>query len=90
MVKIRLARHGSKKHPVYRIVVANSESPRDGRFIEQVGLYDPTRNPPLVKIDTVKINAWRAKGAQPTQTVQELLDKAVVDTAAETASAPPA
>ena len=76
MVKIRLARHGSKKHPVYRIVVASSESPRDGRFIEQVGLYDPTRNPALVQIDTVKINAWRAKGAQPTQTVQELLDKA--------------
>lgn len=85
MVKIRLARHGSKKHPVYRIVVAASASPRDGRFIEQVGLYDPTRNPALVKLDTVKINAWRAKGAQPTQTVQELLDKAT-----ETATATPA
>lgn len=85
MVKIRLARHGSKKHPVYRIVVADSASPRDGRFIEQVGLYDPTRNPALVKLDTVKINAWRAKGAQPTQTVQELLDKAT-----ETATATPA
>lgn len=86
MVKIRLARHGSKKHPVYRIVVASSASPRDGRFIEQVGLYDPTRNPALVKIDTVKINAWRAKGAQPTQTVQQLLEKA----AGETATATPA
>ena len=50
-VKIRLARHGSKKHPVYRIVVAHSESPRDGRFIDQIGLYDPTRSPAFVKID---------------------------------------
>ncbi|HEV7733001.1 MAG TPA: 30S ribosomal protein S16 [Candidatus Binatia bacterium] len=86
MVKIRLARHGSKKHPVYRIVVASSASPRDGRFIEQVGLYDPTRNPALVKLDTAKINAWRAKGAQPTQTVQELIEKQ----AGVTPAAPPA
>lgn len=86
MVKIRLARHGSKKHPVYRIVVASSASPRDGRFIEQVGLYDPTRTPAFVQIDTAKVAAWRAKGAQPTQTVQELLEKQ----ADATTAAPPA
>ena len=51
MVKIRLARHGSKKRPIYRIVVADSQSPRDGRFIDQIGLYDPTRAPALVRID---------------------------------------
>ncbi len=76
MVKIRLARHGSKKHPFYRIVVARSESPRDGRFIDQVGLYDPTRSPAFVQIDTEKLNAWRAKGAQPTPTVRQLIDQA--------------
>jgi small subunit ribosomal protein S16 len=76
MVKIRLARHGSKKHPFYRIVVAHSESPRDGRFIDQIGLYDPTRSPAFVQIDTEKMNAWRAKGAQPTPTVRQLIDQA--------------
>ena len=65
MVKIRLARHGSKKRPIYRIVVADSQSPRDGRFIDQIGLYDPTRVPALVKIDMAKLNAWRSKGARP-------------------------
>ena len=76
MVKIRLARHGSKKRPVYRVVVADSQSPRDGRFIDQIGLYDPTRVPALVDIDMAKLNAWRAKGAQPTLTVQQLIEKA--------------
>ena len=77
MVKIRLARHGSKKRPFYRIVVADSESPRDGRFIDQVGLYDPTRSPAFVRIDAAKVAAWRAKGAQPTQTVRQLIDQAI-------------
>ena len=77
MVKIRLARHGSKKRPVYRIVVADSASPRDGRFIAQIGLYDPSRSPVLVKIDAEKLAAWRAKGAQPTQTVRQLIDQAI-------------
>ena len=77
MVKIRLARHGSKKHPFYRIVVAHSESPRDGRFIDQVGLYDPTRTPAFVQIDAEKLAAWLAKGAQPTQTVAQLIDQAI-------------
>jgi len=76
MVKIRLARHGSKKHPVYRIVVANSESPRDGRYIEQVGLYDPTTDPVTVQLKSEKLQAWLAKGAQPTSTVAQLLRRA--------------
>ena len=75
-VKIRLSRHGSKKKPVYRIVVANSESPRDGRFIEQVGLYDPTRKPTLIDFKTDKLQAWLKKGARPTQTVAQLIRKA--------------
>ena len=74
-VKIRLARHGSKKKPVYRIVVAHSESPRDGRFIDQVGLYDPTRSPNLIQFQAEKLATWLKKGAQPTQTVAQLIRK---------------
>jgi len=81
MVKIRLARHGSKKKPFYRIVVAHSESPRDGRYIDQVGTYDPTRSPAAVHLDVEKLNAWRAKGAQPTSTVAQLLGKAAAPAA---------
>jgi small subunit ribosomal protein S16 len=77
MVKIRLARHGAKKHPFYRIVVANSESPRDGRYIEQVGTYDPAK--PDVRLNAEKLKRWRAKGAQPTQTVAQLIRQAGVD-----------
>jgi small subunit ribosomal protein S16 len=73
--KIRLARHGSKKKPVYRIVVAHSKSPRDGRFIEQVGLYDPTRSPVLIQFQAEKLAAWLKKGAQPSQTVAQLIRK---------------
>ena len=76
MVKIRLARHGAKKHPFYRIVVAHSESPRDGRYIEQVGTYDPTK--PEVKFQAEKLLKWRSKGAQPTQTVAQLIRQAGV------------
>jgi small subunit ribosomal protein S16 len=76
MVKIRLARHGGKKRPVYRIVVANSESPRNGRFIEQVGLYDPGAKPVKVEFKTAKLKAWLSKGAQPTQTVSQLIRRA--------------
>jgi small subunit ribosomal protein S16 len=79
-VKIRLARHGSKKKPLYRIVVANSESPRDGRYIEQVGLYDPTRSPSLVQFQTEKLAAWLKKGARPTETVAQLIRKAAAGT----------
>ena len=74
-VKIRLARHGSRKKPIYRIVVASSESPRDGRYIEQVGLYDPTRKPTLVQFRAEKLAAWLKKGARPTQTVAQLIRK---------------
>ncbi len=74
-VKIRLARHGSKKKPIYRIVVAHSESPRDGRFIDQVGIYDPSRAPSLVQFQAEKLAAWLKKGAQPTQTVAQLIRK---------------
>lgn len=76
MVKIRLARHGSKKHPVYRIVVADSESPRDGRYIEQVGLYDPSTDPATIRLKSEKLQAWLAKGAQPTSTVAQLIRRA--------------
>jgi small subunit ribosomal protein S16 len=84
MVKIRLARHGGKKRPIYRIVVANSESPRDGRFIEQVGLYDPTTKPVKIQFKTAKLAAWLSKGARPTQTVSQLMRRAGAH--AETAS----
>ncbi len=75
-VKIRLARHGSKKRPVYRIVVANSESPRDGRFIDQIGLYDPRREPALVEWKADKLAGWLARGARPTETVAQLIRRA--------------
>jgi small subunit ribosomal protein S16 len=72
-VKIRLARHGSKKRPFYRIVVATSEAPRDGRYIDQVGIYDPTRTPERVELKAEKLAAWIARGARPTQTVAQLI-----------------
>ena len=75
MVKIRLRRMGGKKAPFYRIVVADSRSPRDGRFIEEVGYYDPMKNPADVKLDAEKIQKWLANGAQPTETVKSILTK---------------
>ncbi|HIZ84483.1 MAG TPA: 30S ribosomal protein S16 [Firmicutes bacterium] len=75
MVKIRLRRMGAKKAPFYRIVVADSRFPRDGRFIEEIGTYDPTRNPAEVKVDGEKAKKWIANGAQPTDTVKALLKK---------------
>ena len=75
MVKIRLNRMGAKRQPFYRIVVADSRSPRDGRFIEIVGNYDPTKNPAIVNVDEEKIMAWIKNGAQPTDTVRSLLSK---------------
>lgn len=75
-VRIRLARMGTKKKPFYRVVVADSEAPRDGRFIEQVGYYDPTKEPALIKLDSDKIDQWMMRGAQPTQIVSQLLKKA--------------
>lgn len=73
-VKIRLARHGAKKHPVYRVVVADGRAPRDGRFIEQVGRYNPNTDPSEITLDMDKVNDWMAKGAQPTDTVVRLIN----------------
>ena len=78
MVKIRLRRMGSKKAPFYRVVVADSRFARDGRFIEEIGYYDPTKEPSVVKIDAEKAKQWLDNGAQPTDTVREILKKAAV------------
>jgi small subunit ribosomal protein S16 len=75
MVKIRLRRMGAKKAPFYRIVVADSRSPRDGRFIEQIGYYNPMTDPAEVVIDAEKATKWIQNGAQPTDTVRDLLKK---------------
>lgn len=72
-VKIRLRRMGAKKAPFYRIVVADSRYPRDGRFIEEVGYYDPTKEPSVIKVDAEKVEKWISSGAQPTDTVKALL-----------------
>ena len=78
-VKLRLARAGAKKKPFYKIVAADSRSPRDGKFIEQVGYYDPTRNPALTRIDMERLDHWLKVGAQPSRIVKELLHKARVN-----------
>ena len=75
MVKIRLTRTGRHYDASYRIVVADSRSPRDGRFIEQIGFYNPLTNPAEIKIDAEKAKTWLANGAQPTETVRSLLKK---------------
>lgn len=75
MVKIRLKRMGMKKHPFYRIVVADERSPRDGRFIEEIGYYNPMKQPADIKMDNEKAIDWMKKGAQPTDTVRVLLKK---------------
>ena len=72
-VKIRLKRIGAKKNPYYRVVVADSRSPRDGKFIEEIGTYDPMAEPAVVKIDADKAASWLKNGAQPTETVKSLL-----------------
>ena len=76
MVKIRLRRMGAKKAPYYRIVVADSRSPRDGRFIEEVGTYDPMADSEKLKVNKERVEYWIANGAQPTDTVRGLLKKA--------------
>ena len=75
-VKIRLRRTGAKKAPSYRVVVADSRYPRDGRFIEEIGYYNPLTEPSTIKIDLEKAQNWIANGAQPTDTVRGLLKKA--------------
>ncbi len=78
MVKIRLRRMGAKKAPYYRIVVADSRSPRDGRCIEEIGSYNPVTEPATITIDAEKAQQWIKNGAQPTDTVKALLKKANV------------
>jgi len=76
LVKIRLRRMGAKKAPFYRIVVADSRYPRDGRFIEEIGIYNPVTDPAELKVDVDRAQAWIKTGAQPTETVRDLLKKA--------------
>ena len=78
MVKIRLRRMGAKKTPFYRIVVADSRYPRDGRFIEEIGTYDPTKEPAVVNVNADRAQEWIKNGAQPTDTVRGILKKAGV------------
>ena len=79
-VKMRLRRMGMKKAPFYRVIVADSRSPRDGRFIEEIGYYNPLTNPAEIKIDAEKAKTWLSNGAQPTETVKSLLKKSgIVD-----------
>lgn len=79
---IRLARHGAKKNPIYRIIVANSRSPRDGRRLEQIGTYDPNHNPEKVTFKTDKLTYWLSKGARPSLTVSQLIKRSGVIVAA--------
>ena len=76
MLKIRLKRLGAKKSPFYRIVVTDAREPRDGRALAELGIYDPTKNPSVLKVNVDDANKWIAKGAQPTDTVKALLKKA--------------
>ena len=76
MIKLRLRRMGAKKRPSYRIVAADSRSPRDGRFIEAVGFYDPITNPATIRLDEERVKHWLSVGAQPTETVGDILFKA--------------
>ena len=79
-VKMRLRRMGAKKAPFYRVIVADSRSPRDGRFFEEIGYYNPLTNPAEIKIDAEKAKKWISNGAQPTETVKSLLKKSgIVD-----------
>ena len=78
-VKIRLRRMGQKKAPFYRIVVADSRSPRDGRFIDEIGYYDPTKETSEIRVDEEAAKKWLANGAQPTQTVEKILKTAGIE-----------
>ena len=82
-VKIRLARHGAKKRPFYRIVAADSDSPRDGRFLEKLGTYNPLQDPAQVMLNTERVKYWIAKGATPTDTVKTILKREGVFNPAE-------
>ncbi|BBO71795.1 30S ribosomal protein S16 [Desulfosarcina alkanivorans] len=82
-VKIRLARHGAKKRPFYRIVAADNDSPRDGRFIEKLGTYNPLQDPVQVVLDADRVKYWIGQGATPTDTVRSILKREGVFSAAE-------
>ena len=75
-VKTRLARHGAKKHPVYRVAVADARARRDGQIIEQVGRYNPNMDPSVIELDLPRVEDWIGKGAQPTDTVKRLIETA--------------
>ena len=79
MVKIRLQRVGAKKAPFYKIVVADSRYPRDGRIIEEIGTYDPMKEPAAINLTAEKVQSWISKGAQPTDTVRALIKKAGIN-----------
>lgn len=85
---IRLARHGAKKNPFYRIVVTNSRSPRDGRRLEEIGIYDPSKNPEQVRFDTERLTHWLRSGARPSLTVSQLLKRSGLPTGPAAAAAP--
>jgi small subunit ribosomal protein S16 len=78
-VRLRLTRVGSKKNPIYRVVAADSRSPRDGRFIEIVGRYNPQTDPSTIELDAAKVKDWLAKGAQPTEPVARLIRAAGIE-----------
>jgi len=78
-VRIRLTRVGSKKNPIYRVVVADSRSPRDGRFIEIIGRYNPQTDPSTIELDEAKVKEWMDKGAQPSEPVSRLIKVAIPD-----------
>jgi small subunit ribosomal protein S16 len=82
-VKIRLARHGAKKRPFYRIVAADSDSPRDGRFLEKLGTYNPLQDPAQVVLDTDRVKYWIGQGATPSDTVKTILKREGVFAAVE-------
>jgi small subunit ribosomal protein S16 len=86
---IRLSRHGAKKHPFYRIIVTDSRAPRDGRRLDQVGTYDPSQNPSLVKFQEEKLTQWLRRGARPSDTVAQLIKRSgLVATALKPAGTP--
>jgi small subunit ribosomal protein S16 len=88
MVRLKLRRHGKKKQPTYRLVAADSHSPRDGRFIEILGHYNPRTEPPTLVLKTEKIVEWLKKGAQPTEAVRQILETAQILQRAATPAAP--
>jgi small subunit ribosomal protein S16 len=85
MVKIRLSRAGGKKKPFYRVVATDSRSPRDGRFLEQLGTYDPRKDPPAIRLDAARVDHWLHAGARPSPTVKVLIRRSRRDAAAAAA-----